>query len=217
MEGLKPRPHSNSAFPVAPRVRQLRRLRTSLAAFLLLAGVAACGRGGGAPAPTLAGPPPPPAAEPYPVPQRLYYDNGGGIQDSIRVILREEGGFRMRWDQATSRQAVPPPLPQVDFAREMVVLVAAGRMTTEDQIQVDSATVVQAMDAAGEMQPVLTIHVRTTRGCGRFNVDAYPLELLRLRRFDGEVRFNERVTQAEGCLREENDRAVVRSPFALPR
>jgi hypothetical protein len=81
----------------------------------------------------------------------------------------------------------------------MVVLVSAGRMTTEDQIRVDSATVVRAMDAEGETQPVLTLHVRTTRGCGRFNVDAYPLELLRLRRFDGEVRFSERIVQAEGC------------------
>jgi hypothetical protein len=141
----------------------------------------------------------PPAPEPYPVPQRLYYDNGGGVQDSLRIVLRDEGSFRMRWEQATSRQAVPPPTPAVDFGREMVVLVAAGRMTTEDQIQVDSATVVRAMDAEGEMRPVLTIHVRTIRGCGRFNVDAWPLELLRFRRFDGEVRFSERVTQAEGC------------------
>jgi hypothetical protein len=171
---------------------------TALAVLALALVLAACGRGG-TPSPSPALPPPPPQAEPYPVPQRLYYDNGGGVQDSLRVILREEGSFRMRWEQATSRQAVPPPLPQVDFSREMVVLVSAGRMTTEDQIQVDSATVVQAMDATGEMQPVLTLHVRTIRGCGRFNVDAWPLEVLRLRRFDGEVRFSERVTQAEGC------------------
>lgn len=169
---------------------------TRLTCLLLIAAVAACGRGQ---SPSPSGPPAPPPAEPYPVPQRLYYDNGGGIQDSLRVVIREEGGLRSRWEQATSRQAVPPPHPEVDFSREMVVLVSAGRMTTEDQIQVDSATVVRAMDAEGQVQPVLTLHVRTTRGCGRFNVDAYPLELLRLRRFDGEVRFSERIVQAEGC------------------
>ena len=203
MEALTPRNPFITASLCSLGGRHRHRLGSSVMLLLLVLGAVACGRGQ-PPTPTPAGPPPPPAAEPYPVPQRLYYDNGGGIQDSIRVVLREEGGFRMRWDQATSRQAVPPPLPQVDFAREMVVLVAAGRMTTEDQIQVDSATVVQAMDVEGDMQPVLTIHVRTTRGCGRFNVDAYPLELLRLRRFDGEVRFNERVTQAEGCFGEED-------------
>ncbi len=189
------------ALPPRPRSPEtLARPAAVLSTLALALVLAACGRGStSAPSPAL--PPPPPAAEPYPVPQRLYYDNGGGVQDSLRVVLREEGTFRMRWEQATSRQAVPPPPPQVDFSREMVVLVSAGRMTTEDQIQVDSATVVQAMDAEGEMRPVLTLHVRTIRGCGRFNVDAWPLELLRLRRFEGEVRFSERVTQAEGCAR----------------
>jgi hypothetical protein len=213
MEALTPRNPFITASLFSLGGRHRRRLGSSVILLLLVVGAVACGRGQ-PPTPTPAGPPPAPAAEPYPVPQRLYYDNGGGIQDSIRVVLREEGGFRMRWDQATSRQAVPPPLPQVDFAREMVVLVAAGRMTTEDQIQVDSATVVQAMDVEGDMQPVLTIHVRTTRGCGRFNVDAYPLELLRLRRFDGEVRFNERVTQAEGCFGEEDHGVFAERPLA---
>jgi hypothetical protein len=164
--------------------------------------VAGCGRFRSSPpaAPVAAAvQPAAPAAAPYPAPQRLYYDNGGGIQDSLRVVIREEGTFRMRWDQATSRQAVPPPLPEVDFGRDMVVLVSAGRMTTEDQVRVDSATVGQAMDAEGGMQPVLTLYVRTIRGCGRFNVDAFPVELLRLRRFDGEIRFSEARTQAEGC------------------
>ena len=210
MEDLTPRNPIITASPFSHGGRRRRRLGSSVLVLFLVVGAGACGRGQ-PPIPTPASPPPPPAAEPYPVPQRLYYDNGGGIQDSIRVVLREEGGFRMRWEQATSRQAVPPPLPQMDFAREMVVLVAAGRMTTEDQIQVDSATVVQAMDIEGEMQPILTIHVRTTRGCGRFNVDAYPLELLRLRRFDGEVRFNERLTQAEGCFRGDAHRVFSRS------
>ncbi len=168
---------------------------------VLMTSLAGCGRFRSSPPPPAAPSfqPPPPTAEPYPSPQRLYYDNGGGIQDSLRVVIREEGAFRMQWDQATSRQSAPPPFPQVDFGRDMVVLVSAGRMTTEDQLRVDSATVVQAMDAEGQMQPVLTVHVRTIRGCGRFNVDAYPVELLRLRRFDGDVRFSETRTQAEGC------------------
>ncbi|CAN5819168.1 hypothetical protein BH23GEM11_BH23GEM11_13510 [soil metagenome] len=168
---------------------------------LVVLALAACGRGQSSPPPAAA---PgfqlqPPTSEPYPAPQRLYYDNGGGIQDSLRVVVREEGGLRARWEQATSRQTVPPPPPEVDFGRDMVVLVSAGRMTTEDQIRVDSATVTRSMDQSGEMQSVLVIHVRTTRGCGRFNVDAFPIELLRLRRFDGEVRFSERSSQAEGC------------------
>jgi hypothetical protein len=163
---------------------------------LLLAGcTAACGRGG-APAGAARSQP---QAEPYPVPQRLYYDNGGGIQDSMRLVIRDEGTLRTRWEQATSRQAAPPPPPTVDFSREMAVLVAGGRMAPDDQVQVDSATVTRLMDEAGRMQPTLTLYVRTTRACRRVSADGYPLEILRVRRFDGPVRFHERVEQAEGC------------------
>jgi hypothetical protein len=80
-----------------------------------------------------------------------------------------------------------------------VVLIGAGRMSPDDGIRVDSATVTRVMDQAGQMQPVLTLHVRTIRGCRRVEADAYPLEILRLRRFQGTVRFQERVEQAEGC------------------
>jgi hypothetical protein len=164
---------------------------TLLAAALL---AAACGRG--RPAAPVAGPPQP---EPFPAPQRLYYDNGGGVQDSLRLVIRDEAALRTHWERATSRQPSPPAPPAIDFGRDMVVLVATGRMTPEDQVQVDSATVSRAMSDAGRMEPVLHIHVRTIRGCRRFATDAYPVEIVRLRRFDGPIRFQERIDQAEGC------------------
>lgn len=172
-----------------------------IVALALLLALSGCGRGGGggggaggpAAAPAL------PASEPWSQPQRLYYDNGGGIPDSLRVVVREEGVFEDRWRQATSRQATPPASPAVDFERDMVVVVAAGRMTTEDQIRLDSAVVMRTPDEEGALEPSLHLFIRTTRGCGRFNVDAWPLEIVRLRRFEGPIRFRETVLTAEGC------------------
>ena len=91
----------------------------------------------------------------------------------------------------------------------MLAVVAAGRMTPDDQIRVDSVAVTRRMNAAGRMEEVLNIFVRTTTGCRRFNADAYPLEIIRLKRFEGTIEFIERRDQAEGC------RGSEASPEAL--
>jgi hypothetical protein len=172
------------------------RYASSLIAMAVALAAASCGRGRGQPpAPT----PQPPAAVAYPAPSRIYYGNAGGIQDSMRLVVREEAEFRDLWQRATSRQSSPPAPPVIDFTRDMVVVVATGRMTPDDQIQVDSATISRAPDASGRMAETLNVVVRTTQGCRRSSVDAYPLEILRLRRFDAAVRFIDRREQAEGC------------------
>lgn len=172
---------------------------TTVSMLLLLVLLPSCRRGGQTPAGPAPAPPPPPA-QPYPAAVQIYYDNGGGIQDSLREVIKDAESFRRRWQQATSRQSSPPTVPAIDFNAEMVVLVAAGRMTPDDQIRIDSATVSRALDAAGADRETLNIVVQTTIGCRRFNAPAHPLELVRMRRFDGPIRFIERRAQVEGCV-----------------
>lgn len=160
---------------------------------LLLLLTAGCGRG------QTAAPAQPEPMAPFPSPVRLYYDNSGGIADSVRVVVKDAAEFQRVWQQATARQSSPPGAPAIDFASEMVVLVGAGRMTPEDRIAVDSVGVTRPMNAAGRMEETLTIFVRTTLACERFDIAAYPLEILRLRRFDGPVRFQESSGQAQNC------------------
>lgn len=167
-------------------------LRLLILAILLF--VPACRRAAPPPAPAQ------PSWTPSPV-QRLYYDNAGGIQDSLRLVVRDVAQLRSVWETATSRQVAPPPLPAIDFEREMVLVVAAGRRSVEDQIRVDSAgiqrTPVQGRSTLAEM----TVVVRLSEGCRRFVTDAYPVELVRIRRFNGPVNWIERREQARGCGR----------------
>lgn len=174
------------------------RKRTSRTLILtLLAGtLLACGRGRSAPPQVAAAPPP---ATPYPAPARVYYDNGGGIQDSLRLVIKDAASFEELWRRATSNQSSPPAAPVIDFTRDMVVVASAGRMAPDDQIEIDSVAVTRGLDAAGRMTEMLNVMVMTTTGCRRFNADAYPLEIARLRRFDGPVTFVDRRRQAEGC------------------
>ncbi len=170
-----------------------RRLPVFFALVLLAAG---CGGGGGAapPAPVMA-PPLAPVAES----DRLYYDNSGGIADSVRLVVRTPEELGEIWTRATSRQNAPPPVPEVDFTSRMVVVVGAGRLTPEDQIRVDSVGIRTVTDAAGVQEDVLAVVVRTITGCGRFAVDAYPVEIVTVPRFGGDVRFVDRSSRDPSC------------------
>jgi hypothetical protein len=166
-------------------MRQRSGILSSLLAPLVFA---ACGGGGGGPQL-----PPPPTPMPPPVP--LYYDNGGGIRDSTRVVIRDAATLEQYWSRATSPQSSPPPSPAIDFGREMVILAALGRATPEEEIHVDSLLVRRELNADGDRVETLAIVVRTVQGCGRFRTEAFPLEVVRARVFDGPIRWEERRQQ----------------------
>jgi hypothetical protein len=126
----------------------------------------------------------------------LYNDNRGGIRDSTWVVITDDARLAEYWDRATNEQASPPPVPVVDFDREMIILVALGRATPEEEIHVDSLLVRRELSTAGDEVETLAIVVRTVQGCGRFRTEAFPLEIVRARAFDGPIRWEERRQQS---------------------
>jgi len=137
-----------------------------------------------------AAPKPPPPPTPMPPPVTLYSDNSGGIRDSTRAVIRDDSTFARYWQQATSKQMDPPARPSLDFSRDMAIVVAAGRMTPNDQIQVDSLLVRKETNSEGDDVETLTIVVRTIEACRRMSEDAFPLEIVRARKFDGPVKWD---------------------------
>lgn len=156
---------------------------------LLLA--AGCGRGRSA-----APPGAPPPAEPMPPPTPLYYDNTGGIRDSVRAVVRNATELGDYWRRATSMQASPAAVEPIDFNRDMVIIVGAGRKTAEEQIHVDSLLVRRELMPSGRREETLTIVVRSVVGCGRFRSEAFPLEIVRARKFEGPIKWEERIMRA---------------------
>lgn len=154
---------------------------------------AACGGGGGGSAPA----PLESTLGPLGANAQLYYDNGGGIADSTRLVIRDEAGLTEVWERATSEQMTPPPVPTIDFERQMVVVVAAGEMTPEDRIQIDSVGVRRQRDDTGDMEEHFVAIVRTTEACRRFDLPAHPVQIVQVRRFDGPVSFVERKVKEE--------------------
>ena len=182
---------SERVYPQFPGVNEMPRSMTialSLCALALAAGCAGRAAPAGAP----------PRAE-IPASALVYYDNSGGIQDSLRLVVRDAVTMRDVWRRATSTQSSPPPLPTVDFAREMVVVVGTGRMTPADEVRVDSLAIREQALAGQRPSRVMELVVHTIRGCQTIRADAYPLAIMRVQRFDGEVRFVERRQRADGC------------------
>ena len=161
---------------------------------LLLAAASAAAACGGAKAPAA-----PVPMGPVPVEARLLYDNGGGIRDSGQIVIRDQPSLQDVWQRATSTQSSPPPVPTIDFQREMVVAVAGGRMSPSHEIHVDSAGIRRERTPAGKEQQVLAVHFTVTEGCTRINRDAYPVELVKIRRYAGEVRFIGKRQPAVNC------------------
>jgi hypothetical protein len=144
-----------------------------------------------APAPPPA-PPPPPAddMQALDATARIYYDDAAAFTDSVRLTIRDVDTWRAVWSQATQAQATAPPLPAIDFSRQMVLLVSSGRMKPGDEIHVDSI---------GKRKGRFFAIVRTTVACQPFPSSAYPLEIVRVRRTEGSVVFVERRGKAEDC------------------
>ena len=122
--------------------------------------------------------------------ERLYYDDGPGYLDSIRIVVGDADTWRSVWQKATSSQPTRPSLPIVDFDRSAVLVVGAGRLSPGDRVQVDSISIVDND---------LTAIVRTIRECQGFPGDAYPLEIVRVERVKGSVRFEERSERSQEC------------------
>jgi hypothetical protein len=156
--------------------------------FAVVALVTGCG--GRAPA---GGPPP---SEPYAPPTPLYGDPVGGLRDSMRVVVRDQAALARHWQDATSSQPSPPSVPTVNFEREMVLVVAAGKMKSQDEIRVDSLVVRKEMDTSGREQETLIVIVRITEACRPLQIDGYPVAIAKVRRFNGPVKFDDRRVKA---------------------
>jgi hypothetical protein len=137
-------------------------------------------------------PPPPPAdsMEAVDTSAQVYYDDETGFTDSLRMIIRDEETFRGVWAQATQRQATSPALPEINFQTQMLLLVAAGRMRAGDQIHVDSI---------GRRNQRMVAVVRTTVECQQFPSFVHPMEIVKVKRIDSPLIFEERRTKSGDC------------------
>lgn len=120
----------------------------------------------------------------------LLADNANVFADSLRKVIRDSIEFKTVWERAVSRSSNKPPRPVVDFTKEMVVLAAAGRMKPGDIIHIDSV---------GNKGALTVIVIRTTQACQAMATSAFPFEMARIPRNNGDDTFREHVMKAPEC------------------
>lgn len=153
-----------------------------------------------APVAPVAAPAPAPAPAPPPVPveqwstlgsdARLYYDDVDAFTDSTRLTITDPDTWQDIWRRATRRQASTPPTPEVNFNRQMVLVVGAGRMKTGDEIHVDSV---------GTLEGRVRAAITTRAQCGPIPTAAYPFEIVRVPRSIQPVVFLEQRAKGADC------------------
>ena len=134
---------------------------------LLIAGSAVFGTGCRSRAAVVA----PPAAIVSPTMDVLYQDDAGAVRDSSMWAVSDSAELATQWKRVTAASLSPPPVPAVNFRREMLLFVAAGPRKAGDRIHVDSTRVV------GE---ALHAFVTITEACPRMPVNVYPLEVVKV-------------------------------------
>jgi hypothetical protein len=99
-----------------------------------------------------------------------------------RRVVRDSTAWRRVWEEAYSGISPAPPLPEVDFSRDMVLAVAFGSVRVEDGTTIDSVGI-------SKHQVVAVVRIEKT--CGFIRDIQSPTLLVRLP-LAPQVRFVER-------------------------
>lgn len=128
--------------------------------------------------------------------RRTSYLNGG-MSQRARLVIRNRAEFNELWNKITSTASDKPPLPEVDFSREMLIVAAMGQQPSRYEIIIDSAC---------EIDNQLEVSVRSTRflTCGlQAGLPPETVDIVRLPKTDLPVVFRETevTSDCNGLLR----------------
>lgn len=118
-----------------------------------------------------------------PAPYSFTYFSG--LYTAERVVIRDKASWANMWAAINGDGSVPA-LPDVDFTREILVVVALGeRPTGGYSILIDRA---DAFDGSVE---VTVRSVSPGPSCGVIAAFTQPVDIARLPRYDGPITFRE--------------------------
>jgi hypothetical protein len=110
-----------------------------------------------------------------------------GFADSARFVVRDSGAWRETWQTIHRPFIPPPPVPPIDFSREMVVVAALGTRSSEGYEVV--------FENVREDTSGIEVDVRVNepaRGCPVAAVMTQPVDLARIPASARPVRFRQR-------------------------
>ncbi len=114
----------------------------------------------------------------------LPYRISSGLVDRRQIAIRDSESWAATWDRIVGRSRPTPPLPAVDFSKEMLVVASMGsRPTGGYTVMIEEVTV------AGSTLVVFVREQSPGRTCGVTDAVSAPVALARLVRSELPVRF----------------------------
>ena len=128
-----------------------------------------------------------------PGPESFTYSSG--ITAPRRETIRDEAAWRAAWAEIWARTGpTPPPLPTIDFTRDMIVLAALGQRNSGGySITVDSAS--RATSGI-----VVWVTKLTPGNCGTLAALTQPVDVVSMPKVAGTAEFREREAVRPGCM-----------------
>lgn len=120
----------------------------------------------------------------------VWLDDVSQISDSLRAVITHESEWNKMWTRAEGSRGESVSMPDVDFGRFYLLVVAAGTVDLGDWARVE---------AIGMHESILHASVVSTRGCAPFISDGTPLHIVRVPHFDGQVVFLESKAGPDKC------------------
>jgi hypothetical protein len=108
-----------------------------------------------------------------------------GIEKETLSVIKDQAAWKTLWEKIYANQSPAPPLPEVDFTKEMIVVAAAGQKPSGGYAMIVSS----AVEATGEVTISIDA-VSPGARCVNVSVITSPVDLARVTRRDGPVRFN---------------------------
>ena len=116
-----------------------------------------------------------------------------GFDQPARLVIRDQPSWEAAWERLYLRSRPVPPLPEIDFSREVVVLVALGNRATGGYgILIDGAATT-ASEAT-----ILVRSISPGAKCGVTAALTQPVDIARMTRRQIDVRFSER-SEVQQC------------------
>ncbi len=111
--------------------------------------------------------------------------SGQGLGDPTRAVIRDSTAWEAFWNQAHALVEPAPPVPAVNFEESMLLVAALGtRSTGGHAVMIDSV-------ARGPTLRVFVTAVAPGADCMTTMSISWPVQVVRVPRFDGSVEFVE--------------------------
>jgi hypothetical protein len=122
----------------------------------------------------------------------LVSESHSGLVERRREVVRDEAGWARLWDEIHSVVSPRPPLPPVDFARHMLVVVASGTRPSGG-----FSVKVQGVATRGDELEVAVLETCPAPGAMVTMGLTQPVEVVRLAKLSQPATFRE--TRGTSC------------------